>query len=350
MAKQKKHKVLKLILLIFLILVSIGIYKFYDYYKIIYKSNVSINTPSKYFYIYSDYTYQNVKNDLEKLNIVLDINSFDWVAEKKHYKNNIKPGRYIIKNNINNNELVNLLRSGDQKPVKVTFNNIRTIEQLAGKVSKNLEFDSLKIINLFKSNEIITKYGFNKYTFISMFIPNTYEFYWNTSANDFIKRMATEYKKFWTSERKQKAININLSQSQVSTLASIVEQETNKNKEKPTIAGVYINRLNKGIPLQADPTVIFAANDFTIKRVLKKHLQIKSPYNTYINKGLPPGPICIPSISSIDAVLNYEKHRYIFFCAKEDFSGYHNFAKTLAEHNINAHKYQQALKKLKIFK
>ncbi len=350
MAKTNKHKALKIILLITLFLLLAGGYKFYDYYKIIYKPNIELNKNSKYFYIYSNYNYNDVKNNLIKNNIIINENSFDWVAEKKHYKKNIKPGRYLIKNNISNNELINLLRSGKQKPVKVTFNNIRTLEQLAGKISKNLECDSIEIIEKLKSHETIQKYGFNKYTIISMFIPNTYEFYWNTNADKFISRMAKEYKKFWTSERKQKARNIKLSQSQVSTLASIVEQETHKNDEKPTVAGVYINRLNRGIPLQADPTIIYAVGDFSIKRVLNKHLKIKSPYNTYLNKGLPPGPICIPSISSIDAVLNYKKHNYIFFCAKEDFSGYHNFARTLAEHNANARRYQQALKRLKIFK
>ena len=350
MAKKNKNKILKLILLTILILLLIGGYKFYDYYKIIYKPNVELNTPDKYFYIYSNYNYNDVKKSLIKNHIIIDENSFDWVAGKKHYKQNIKPGRYLIKNNISNNKLINLLRSGEQKPVKVTFNNVRTLEQLAGKVSKYLECDSSQIIDLLKNPETINKYGFNKYTMISMFIPNTYEFYWNTSATDFLKRMAKEYKKFWTDERKQKATKINFSQSQVSTLASIVEQETRKNDEKPIVAGVYINRIHKGIPLQADPTVIYAAGDFTIKRVLKKHLKIKSPYNTYINKGLPPGPICIPSISSINAVLNYKKHNYIYFCAKEDFSGYHNFARTLAEHNANARKYQQKLRQLKIYK
>ncbi len=346
----KKNKIIKIILLAILILLTIGAYKFYDYYKIIYKPNVKLSSPNKYFYIYSNYNFNDVKNNLVKNHIIINENSFDWVAEKKHYKKNIKPGRYLIKNNISNNELINLLRSGEQSPVKVTFNNVRTIEQLSGKVSKYLECDSTQIIDLLKDPKTIKKYGFNKYTIISMFIPNTYEFYWNTSANNFLKRMAKEYKHFWNNKRKQKALNIGFTQSQVSTLASIVEQETHKNDEKPIIAGVYINRLHKGIPLQADPTVIYAAKDFSIKRVLKKHLQIKSPYNTYLNKGLPPGPICIPSISSIDAVLNYKKHNYIFFCAKEDFSGYHNFARTLAEHNINARKYQQRLKELKIYK
>jgi UPF0755 protein len=178
-----------------------------------------------------------------------------------------------------------------------------------------------------------------------MFIPNTYEFYWNTSAEKFVEKMAEEYKNFWNEDRKAKAEKMGLTQSEVSTLASIVEQETQKNDEKARIAGVYINRINIGMPLQADPTVVFAVGDFTIKRVLNSHLRIDSPYNTYLYAGLPPGPICIPSVSSIDGVLNYEKHNYLYFCAKEDFSGYSNFASTLSQHNVNAQKYHRALRK-----
>jgi UPF0755 protein len=203
---------------------------------------------------------------------------------------------------------------------------------------------------MLSSYDFASKYGFNEQTIMTMFIPNTYEFYWNTSADEFFERMADEYKKFWTDERKQKAKNIGLSQSEVSILASIVELETQKKDERPTVAGVYINRLKKKMLLQADPTVVFALGDFTINRVLKIHLETDSPYNTYKYSGLPPGPIYLPSISSIDAVLNFENHDYIYFCAKEDFSGYHNFAKTLAQHNENARKFQQALNKRKIWK
>ena len=209
----------------------------------------------------------------------------------------------------------------------------------------NIEADSADIAALLKDEETAKKYGFNKQTFCSMFIPNTYEFWWNTSAEEFVQRMADEYKKFWNDDRKAKANELGLSQSQVSTLASIVESETQKNDEKARIAGVYINRLKKDWLLQADPTVVFAAGDFTIKRILNKHLEINSPYNTYKYKGLPPGPICIPSTTSIDAVLNYEHHNYMYFCAKEDFSGYHNFATTNAQHEANARRYHDALRK-----
>jgi len=230
------------------------------------------------------------------------------------------------------------------------FNNIRTLEQFSGRISEQIEADSIEIIKFLSKKENISKYGFNNATIVSLFIPNTYEIYWNISVANFVERMAKEYKKFWNYYRKQKAKNMSLSQSEVSTLASIVEEETIKNDEKSRVAGVYVNRLKKRMRLQADPTIKFALKDFSIKRILKRHLKVESDYNTYTNSGLPPGPINIPSISSIDAVLNYEKHTYYYFCAKEDFSGYHNFAKTLRQHNSNARKYQKELGKKRIYK
>lgn len=315
----------------------------YKYYKYIYNPVVHLQDSTVYFYIYQADTYQEVRESLFECGIITDFESFDWVAEKKSYKNQIKPGRYLIKDGMSNNELVNLLRSGEQEPLNLTFISVRTIEQLAGRIGQQIAVDSVEILEYLTNPEIISHYGFNKNTFISMFIPNTYQMYWNTGSEEFVQRMADEFMAFWSEERLEKARSLGYSQSQVSTLASIVEQETQKNDEKSRIAGVYINRLNKGMKLQADPTVIYAAGDFSIRRVLYRHLEIDSPYNTYKYTGLPPGPICIPSISSIDAVLNYETHSYIFFCAREDFSGYHNFARTLTQHNVNARKFQRAL-------
>ena len=348
--KKKNNKLIKILLLIVVMLLTVGGYTFYSYYSKIYQPNVILDSSSKYFYLKADYNFDDMVNSLYEGGFIQNRSSFEWVAEKKNLKNKIYHGKYLIKDKLSNNQLVNLLRSGEQEYVKIVFNNVRTKEQLAGKVSRNIETDSLQIINLLNNKEFISKYGFNSKTIVSMFLPNTYEFSWSTSAEDFFIRMAKEYKAFWTEERKQKASNLNLTQSQVSTLASIVEQESRKNDEKPIVAGVYINRLKKGMRLQADPTVIFAIGDFTIKRLLTKHLKYDSPYNTYVNTGLPPGPICVPAISSIDAVLNYKKHKYIFFCAKEDFSGYHNFAVTLSQHNRNARKYQNRLNKLKVYK
>jgi UPF0755 protein len=235
-----------------------------------------------------------------------------------------------------------------QTPLNVTFNNVRTKEDLAGKVSKYLIADSLSILNLFYDENKIGKFGFNTETYRAMFIPNTYQFYWTTSAEQFADRMKTEFDKFWSDERRKKAENINLSPVEVTVLASIVQSETAKNEEMTRIAGLYINRLNRGQLLQADPTVKYAVGDFSLKRILNVHLEVDSPYNTYKYAGLPPGPINFPETSAIDAVLNYEKHNYIYMCAREDFSGYHNFAVTLTEHNRNAAKYRRELDKLKI--
>ena len=276
--------------------------------------------------------------------------NFEWVADKKKLYELIKPGHYKITNGMRNLDLVNMLRSGSQVPVKVTFNNVRDIYQLAGRVGEQIEADSVDIANLMQDSIFLQKLGLTPATAGIIFLPNTYEFWWNTDAEAFVSRMFQEYVKFWNSDRLAKANALGFTKEKVITLASIVEKESTKNDEKPKIAGVYINRIKKGWRLQADPTLIYAWNDYTIKRVLNKHKQIDSPYNTYKYEGLPPGPICVPSIASIDAVLNYQKHNYIFFCAKEDFSGYHNFASTLRQHNNNARRFQRALNKRRIYK
>ncbi len=317
-------------------------------YKKIYKPNINGN--SYYLYISTGSDFNDVIQILEKDSILKDINSFKWLAEKKNYPNHVYPGRYRLDSLMNNNDLIDKLRSGFQDPVKVVFNSIRTREQLAGKISKQIEPDSLTLIKLLYNDSLITEYGLIQETFTCIFLPNTYEFWWNTSAEKFIDRMYKEYQRFWNDERKSKAAILNLTPEDVTTLASIVDEETYYSKEMPRVAGVYINRLRRRMHLQADPTLKFALGDFSIKRVLNVHKQIDSPYNTYKRYGLPPGPISIPSISAIDAVLNYESHSYLYFCAKSDFSGYHNFAKTLSQHNINARNYQRALNKERIWR
>lgn len=274
----------------------------------------------------------------------------EWVAASKNFHKDIKPGRYVIDRGIGCNAFINMLKGGRQSPVMVTFNNIRTLNDLAGKVGRQIEADSVQIVAFLANPADYEKDGFTHENVISVFIPDSYEFYWNTTAGGFYKRMLREYKNFWTSERLKKAENISLKPVEVSTLASIVEEEVLKNDEKPRIAGVYLNRLKMGIPLQADPTVKFAVNDFTLTRILKKHLLVDSPYNTYKYQGLPPGPISCPGESSIDAVLNAEKHDYLYFAAKADFSGYHNFSRTLSEHNHYAAQYQRELNRRGIFR
>ena len=294
-------------------------------------------------YIPTGSDYDQVKAILTEAKVLTNEKSFDWVAQKKDLPAHVHPGRYIVKNGMSNNQLVNMLRGGLQTPVMVKFNNLRDVNQLAGRIASQIEADSSSIANLLHNQEYIHQLGFNDQTIPALFLPDTYEFYWNTDAEGFVVRMFQEYNKFWNSERKEQAQNKGLTPIQVSTLASIVNKETNMTDEMPRVAGVYLNRLKSNWLLQADPTLIFAWNDYTIRRVLDRHKEIESPYNTYKHIGLPPGPICIPSVAAIKAVLNAEDHHYFYFCAKEDFSGYHNFAKTLSEHNRNAARYQQAL-------
>lgn len=340
----------KILIVLAIAIVAILAITGFNVYRKIYVSNVILNKNSDCFiYIPTGSNIENICNILYRKNIIINRGTFEWLAEKKKYPSNIKPGRYKLRNKMSNNELIDLLRSGKQDPVKLSFNNLRTIYELAGAVGRHLETDSSSILNVLEDDEFLARFGFNHFNVMVMFVPNTYQFYWNINAESFIKRMYKEYEKFWDAQRTLKAKEMGLTNIEVVTLASIVDDETNMNSELPVIASVYLNRLKREMPLQADPTVKFAVGDFTLKRLLKKHTEFISPYNTYINKGLPPGPISMPSIKAIDAVLNYEKTSYLYFCAKADFSGSHVFAKTLTQHNINAEAYQQALNRKKIY-
>ncbi|MFC3197971.1 endolytic transglycosylase MltG [Parapedobacter deserti] len=320
----------------------------FRYYKGFFAPNVTAET--EYLYIYSHWDFEDVMTSIGELRAVKDTALFRWAADKMEYPTRIKPGRYRLEPGMNNRTLINKLGGGFQEAVKLRFENVRLKENLASVLASQLEPDSIAFINLLNNDSLATAYGFDAENFFSMFLPNTYEFYWNTSAERFVERMHSEYQKFWTEERRQKAAKLNLTPQEVSVLASIVKGEALHTDEMPTIAGLYINRLRKGMLLQADPTVIFANQDFSIRRVLYRHLRTDSPYNTYLYRGLPPGPIMMPSIASIDAVLNHEQHDYIYMVAKDDFSGYHNFAVTHAEHNRNARKFQQALNERNIMR
>ncbi len=354
MVKKKKKETgigMKIIftLLAFVALV-IGI-KGYDLYKEIKSPNVQLNDrDTGYIYIPTGSTYNDVVNILFQNKIIIDKASFEWVAEKKNYPKNVKPGKFRLKEGMSNEALVNMLRSGKQEPVKVVFNKVRTKEKFTEVIGNQIEATPNQLMTLLNSNIFLAKYGLNRETALCIFIPNTYEFYWNTSAEEFIERMYKEYKKFWNDDRKAKAKAIGKSQEEVIILASIVEEETNINEDKAKIARVYLNRMKKGMRLQACPTIKFAMGDFDLQRILIKHLEYDHPYNTYMHDGLPPGPICIPMVSSIDAVLKNDKNNYLYFCAKDDFSGHHAFASTLEQHNQNAEKYQKALNKNKIYR
>jgi UPF0755 protein len=335
---------------IILVFILAGI-KIAGVYREIYGPN--IETPEKkefYLYIPTGSTYKDVITLLETNNIIKNRQTFEWAASKKKYPDNVHPGCYRISYNMSNNELLNMLRSGMQEPVNVVINIARTPEDLAGKIAEQIEASRKELMKLMDDETYLQQYGFNKQSIIGMFLPNTYEFWWNTNADGFLKRMYKEYDKFWTRERTGRARELNFTQNEVITLASIIINETNKEDEYRRIAGVYINRLNQGIRLQADPTIKFALGDFERQRILMADTYIDSPYNTYMHAGLPPGPIAIPTIKAIDAVLKYEKHDYFYFCAKEDFSGYHNFARTLDQHNKNARSYQKALNRRNILK
>lgn len=322
----------------------------YNYYQKIFSSAVDIELDDKYFYLSSPTNLNDLTVSLYDQEIITDTLSFLWVAKRKSFKTP-KAGRYLIKNGMSNNELINIFRSGRQVPIKVTLNSVRTKEDLASVASGILEFDSLSLISLLNSRSFTSKYGFDLNSIPCLFIPNTYEFYWNTTAEEFVRRMAREYKYFWNVDRKTKANAVGLSQSEVCILASIVQAEQLAHPdERPEVAGLYLNRIRKGMRLQSDPTLIFAMGDFSIQRVLNEDKTLDSPYNTYKYASLPPGPINIPERSSLEAVLNPAKHTYLYMCAKADFSGYHNFSKSLSKHNQFANEYRRELNRRRIMR
>ncbi|TAF44677.1 MAG: endolytic transglycosylase MltG [Sphingobacteriales bacterium] len=336
--KQKKT----LFLIFGLIFILIATFKSYKLYTTYFASN-NKNIHKIYLYIPSNATYQQVLDSITARDFLKNSDTFIELANQRNLKTRFKPGKYPIKPNMNNRQILNMLLAGNQEAVNIAFQNIRLKESFVALVTRKIECDSVMLMRLLDSTSFISKYGFTKENSYTMFIPNSYQLFWNTSAEKFFDKMHQEYLRFWNKNRLLKAKYLNLSPQQVSILASIVDSEALMDNEMPTIAGLYLNRLQKGIKLEADPTVIFANNDFTIHRVLNRHLRTPSPYNTYLNFGLPPGPITMPSIKAIDAVLNHENHNYIYMCAKEDFSGYHNFASSVTQHLINAKKFQHAL-------
>jgi UPF0755 protein len=304
----------------------------------------TINEPQeKYFYVHTGSNYQQLKDSLLKKKIISGTFWFDKIAKYLNYNRSIKPGRYKINNGMSLVNLVRMLRSGNQSPVNLVITKLRTKEDLAKKLGNNFECDSVAVINFLNNNDSLSKYNLDTNTVMTAVIPNTYILKWNNTAATVFKKFFTEQQKFWTEKRKTAAAVLHLSPKEVYILASIVEEETNKQDDKGKIASVYINRLRTGMRLAADPTVKFAIRDFGLKRIYEKHTRMPSSYNTYLNAGLPPGPICTPSINTIDAVLYAPATDYLFFVAKPDFSGYSNFASSYSEHQKFAKAYQQAL-------
>ncbi len=341
-------------ILVIIAVLGIVVLSFFSYhiYQSIFAPNTAFESETQAIYIPSKPNYE--KDVLKQLKPLLqDAQSFHMVAKQKGYMQNLKPGKYILRRGMSNNDIVNTLRSANT-PVAVVFNNQERLENLAGRVAQQIEADSLSLLNSFKDATFLAENGFKPATALAMYIPNQYELYWNTSADEFRARMLKEYKRFWNEKRTQQAKKIGLKKQEVITVASIVQKETAKVSERKRVAGVYMNRYNNGWKLDADPTVIYAIKlqnksfDTIIKRVLYKDLEIDNPYNTYKYKTLPPGPIAMPDISSIDAVLNYEKHKYFYFVANPEKPGFHMFAKTLAQHNANKRKYVAWINKMGI--
>ena len=331
----------RILLVLFFVLLIAGAYSAWE----IFGPNVSA-PENKYFYIKTGSVYADVKTELKARGIISGTYFFDKIAKQVKYDRNIRAGKYEIKNGMNLLNLVRMLKAGRQSPVRFVINKIRTKEDLAGKIGQQFEVDSTEVINFITNNDSLAKYHVDTNTVMTIIIPNSYLFWWNSSLKNIITRFADQKEKFWDGKRSQKAAALNLTPDQVYTLASIVEEETLKPEDKGPIASVYMNRIRKGMKLEADPTVKYAMRDFGLKRILHGHLQYPSLYNTYQHPGLPPGPIATPSINTIDAVLDAPKTDYIFFVAKPDFNGYSNFASTYEQHMVFAKAYQHALDSL----
>jgi UPF0755 protein len=331
----------KIVTVVFLLIAITGIYAGWKVF------GPTLSAPDgKYFYIHSNASYESVKDELQKQNILSGFFFFDKMARQVNYDKNVKAGRYEINNGMSLYNLLRMLKSGRQSPVRLVINKLRTKEDFAKKIGQQFECDSLEVINFISNNDSLKNHGLDTNTVMTAVIPNTYFVKWNTSFKKLFIKLKDEQEKFWNEERKQKATDKNLTPEQVYTMASIVEEETNISSDKGLIASVYINRINKSMKLEADPTVKYAMRDFGLKRILYGHLNFQSPYNTYQNKGLPPGPICTPSTETINEVLDAPKTDYLFFVAKPDFNGYSNFAATYEEHLKYAKAYQDALDEL----
>ncbi len=342
MSKKNRSKFRSFAIFIILSALAVGVMGYSAFYGNALKEKTSI-------YISSATTYEELHSEItQNLQSALHRSAFDFYASRLNLKGRINTGYYCFDEGTDVIRMVRRLVLGEQTPVKLVIGEARTLPQLAGKIATQIEADSATLLRTMRNKELRRELGFVKDSTIAMFIPNTYEVWWNTSPEKLLRRMHREYNGFWNEERTAKLKRCRLSKYEAMTLASIVYEEVKATSEMPVIAGVYINRLRCGMPLQADPTVKYAIGDFGLKRILYKHLKYRSPFNTYINRGLPPAPICVPSVAAIDAVLNYSEHKYLYFCARPELDGRHNFARTLKEHNANAQKYAKAIDKLRI--
>lgn len=343
----------KILLAVALIgLVILGYFSF-TIYQLIFSPNTSFETEQHSVYVSKKSDFSAVVDSLSPY--LRDTDAFIKVAEKKAYHQNVKSGHFVLRKGMNNNEIINTLRSTNV-PVNINFNNQNSLEELSKRLSQQLDPTQEEIYAVLSDSTFLSENNMTEQQSLSLYIPNTYEFYWDSSPELLRKRLVNQYESFWTASREKKREALNLTRTEVSSLAAIVQKETAKVDERPRVAGVYINRLKRGMKLQADPTLIYALKeqlnkpDTIIKRVLNKDKLIVSPFNTYMNVGVPPAPIAMPDISSIDAVLNYEKHDYLYFVADVDNFGYHKFAKTLRQHNRYANKYRRWVNEQKIYR
>lgn len=332
---------------------SIGLYFTYSFYRVFFKPNTTFSNEESYVFIENNFCFLDVVRELEDLLISAD--DFKIAAQKKGYNLRVKGGKFVLKKGLNNHEIVNVLR-GKSTPVRLIFNNHERLENLAGRVAQQIAPDSLSLLNTFRDAKFLKLNGFNEKSALSMYLPNSYDFFWNISPEGFRDRILKEYKRFWNSERIEKAKELDLSPIEVISLAAIVQKETAKVDERKKIAGVYLNRLKKRMHLDADPTVVYSLKekyqnyDTIIRRVLRKDLKIVSPYNTYKNKGIPPGPITMPDFSSIKAVLNPEKHNYLYFVANPKEPGYHTFSRTYRTHIRNSKVYHRWINSQRLYR
>jgi UPF0755 protein len=340
------------ILVIFFVVFTLMLISFSFYtYQMVNTPNILVDQPDRIFLIPEGSTFGDLQARLYEGNYVNEGVSFGVLARLMDYDKSIKPGRYLLKGNMSNLAALHMLRSGQQAPVNVTFNNIRVKQELAEKICSEVSANPDKFLALLNDSSVVQEYGFTTENILCMFIPNTYQVFWTITERELMDRMHQEYERFWNDERRAKANALGMTLTEVSILASVVQAEQlGHPDERPKVAGLYLNRMERNIALQADPTLVYAVGDFSIKRVLNVHKEVDSPYNTYLYTGLPPGPINLPEISSIDAVLNHEEHDYLYMCAKEDFSGYHNFANNLQTHLNNARKYQRALNQARVYR
>lgn len=336
-----------IVMVLFSVLLTTFTFYFYQMFK---GANILLDKPDMAITIEKGETFSELRAKLYDAQIVQEAVSFSFVAKVLDYQEAVKPGVYVLKSGMSNLDAVRMLRAGAQVPVDITFNNVRLKNELAEKITANTGMEASEFEALLSDEAFLEDYEVNADNSMAVFLPDTYEVYWTITPEELFEKMYKAHKQFWNAERRQKAEALDLTPVQVSILASIVQAETIMSDERAKVAGLYLNRLRKNMYLQADPTVKYALGDFAIQRILTKDTRVNSPYNTYVNRGLPPGPINLPSIASIQSVLNYEKHDYLYMCAKEDFSGYHSFAETLSEHNRNASKLHKALNQRRIYR